>query len=165
MFQLPFGYYTISSQFHNCNGWGCMYCRLCGTSCSLSGRLSSVGWYILGGEKDAGYLRLCITIDDWRFSWFFRYLCIADILWNMVQASIGSLYNARVLPKLDNFTNPEQEFLILVFMLILLFIHTLDYFPLIPYGWLFFGIVITPLILDGLDDVLQVLCNTTAVQG
>ena len=60
------------------------------------------------------------------------YLYIADILWNVIQAILGSLCVDRLFIKLDTFTNPEQDFL--VFMLILLFIHTLNYFAAIPEG-------------------------------
>ena len=68
-----------------------------------------------------------------------------------------------MLIKLDNFTNPEQ-FVFGFFMLILTFIQTLDYFPEIPDGWFFFGVVITTPGLDYIDNIMQLLCNTTEVK-
>ena len=80
--------------------------RLGVTTCSSTGNMGSVGWYSLGGEKDAGYLSFCISIDASRVSWCFRSLHIVDILWSMIQDSLGQPCEARVLPKIYSFTNP-----------------------------------------------------------
>ena len=86
-----------------------MSCRFGGTYCSLPGRIGSDGLYVWGGEIDLGDLRFCITSDDWRVSWRFRYLYIEATLWNMIQASLGSLYEALVLLNMNTFNNPVQE--------------------------------------------------------
>ena len=76
-----------------------------------------------------------------------------EYIWlNMIQASLGLLYDARVLLNLDTFTNPERFFLVLV--LILLFIHTLHYFSAISHGLFIFDVVITTLGLDVLGNYL-----------
>ena len=126
LLQLPLGSNTISLQFHNCNRQSWMSCRSGRTTCSSTVRLVSNGWYSWGGEKDAGNLNFCIAIDAWRVYWCFRSLYIADILWNIIQASLGSLCEARVFTKLDTFTNPVRLLFFSVFMIILHFIHLLD---------------------------------------
>ena len=73
-FQVPLVSNPISSKFHNCNRRGWMSCRSGGTTCSSTAMLGSVGWYIWGGEKDAGDLRFWISSDAWRASWCFRSL-------------------------------------------------------------------------------------------
>ena len=51
----------------------------------------------------------------------------------MFQASLRSLCDARALLNMYTFTNLYENFFV-VFMLNLLFIHTLDYFLEIPHG-------------------------------
>ena len=132
--------------------------------CNLSGMLGSVGWYGWGAKIYLGHFRFWISSNDWRVSWFFRSLYIADILWKIIQDSLGSLCDARVLLKQDTFTNPERgPFFAL--MLILLFIHKIYYFPQIPDRSLFFYLLITTPGPDGLYNVLQMLCNTMALKG
>ena len=87
-----------------------MSCRSGGTSCSLPGMISYIGWYGWGGEKYLGDLRFWIARDDWRVSWCFRSLYIAAILWNIIQDSLVSLCDAWLLLNMDTFTNPEQDF-------------------------------------------------------
>ena len=86
-----------------------MYCRPGGTSCSSPGRLGSVVLYVWGDKKDAGYPRFWIVIDAWRVSWCLRYLYIAAILWNTIQAIPGSLCDDWLFIKLDTFTSPERD--------------------------------------------------------
>ena len=47
--------------------------------------------------------------------------------------------------------------IVLLFMLILRFIHTLDYFLTIPHGVFLKDFVITTPVLDRLDNILQLL--------
>ena len=82
--------------------------RAGGTTCSLTGRIGSVGCYIWVGEKYVGDLRFCIASDSLRVSWYFRYLYIANILWNMIHSSLVPIYESRVFLKLGTFTNPVQ---------------------------------------------------------
>ena len=82
----------------------------------------------------------------------------------MIKAILVSLCDAWLLLNMDTLTNPERDFLV-VFMVILLFINTFDYFLEIPDGWLFFDFIITTLVLEGLYGFLQLMCNATAVQG
>ena len=70
----------------------------------------------------------------------------------MIQDSLGLLCDSCVLLNMDTFTDPEQDFL--VFMLILLYIHLIDYFLEIPHALFIFGVVITTPVLYGIDDVL-----------
>ena len=51
------------------------------------------------------------------------------------------------------------------FVLILHFIHPLDYFPEMSHGGFWYDVVITTPVLDSLDNVLQLLCNTMLVKG
>ena len=71
----------------------------------------------------------------------------------MIKAILVSLCDAWLLLNMDTLANPERDFLV-VFMVILLFINTFDYFLEIPDGWLFFDFIITTPGIDGLDDVL-----------
>ena len=82
---------------------------------------------------------------------------IAVILWNIIQASLVSLCDTRLFLNMDNFTNPERDFF-LVFMLILLFIQTLDHFPEIPDGRFFFDVAI---IAPGPDGLKMYACHRT----
>ena len=50
-------------------------------------------------------------------------------------------------------------------MLIPLFIYTLDYFAEMPDAQFFLNVVINTLRLGGLENVLNLLFNTMAVQG
>ena len=111
LFQLPLGSNIIPSQLLICDGRGWMSCRSGGTSCCLTRRISSVGWYSWGGKKDTRELRFWIESDDWGVCWCFRYLYIADIFWNIIQSSLGSLCDACVLLNLDTFTNLERDFI------------------------------------------------------
>ena len=52
----------------------------------------------------------------------------------------------------------------LVFILVLLFIHTIGYFPEKPDGLLFFDVVITTPGLDRIYNVLQLLYKNTEFQ-
>ena len=128
VFQLPLGSNTISSQFNTCNEKGWMACSSGRTTCSSTVRPVSVYWYIWGGGKYAGDVRFWIKSDIWRVSCCFGSLYMSAILRNMIQASLGSLCEALLLIKLDTFTNPIWVFNSLVFMLILLFIHPLNYY-------------------------------------
>ena len=82
-----------------------------GTSCSLTGRISYDGWYGWGGKIDSADFIFWIARNDWRMYWCFRSLYIVAILWNMIQASLGSLCVARFFLNMDTFTNPKWEFL------------------------------------------------------
>ena len=42
-------------------------------------------------KKKIGDFRCWIESDSWRVSFYFRSLYIADILWNYIQASLGSI--------------------------------------------------------------------------
>ena len=83
-----------------------------GTTCSSTGRIGSVGWYRWGGEKYARDLRFWIARNNWRVSWYFRYLYISAISWNMTQVSLVSLCKACVLLRLYTFTNPVRLIII-----------------------------------------------------
>ena len=68
-----------------------MSCKSGGTSYRFPGKFSSEGWYLWVGELKKSDFRFWIASDDWRVYLCFRYLYIADILWNYIQASLGSL--------------------------------------------------------------------------
>ena len=87
-----------------------MSCSLRGNSCSFTGRLSYAGWYTWVGKKDLEDLSFWIASDDWRVSWCFRSLYIADIFWGMIQAILGSLCDACVFLNIYTFNNPERDF-------------------------------------------------------
>ena len=50
-------------------------------------------------------------------------------------------------------------------MSVLIFIHAFNYFAEIPEGFLFSDVIITTPVLDSLDNILKLLCNTKTVQG
>ena len=110
LFQLPFLSNPIFSQFHTCYG-RCRMSRGAGrTTFRLTGRLGYVGRYIWVGEKDTGDLSFFIESYAWRVFWCFRSLSIASVMWNMIQAILGSLCDARVLFNKYTYTNPVRNF-------------------------------------------------------
>ena len=78
---------------------GVWHCKAC--SCWLI-------WLVW--QKIYGKLRFYISRYGWGISWCFISLYISYILWNLIQAILGSLFDAWLLFKLDTFTNPERDF-------------------------------------------------------
>ena len=67
-----------------------------------------MGWQIKK-DLDSDFL-FCIERDSWRVSLCFRSLYITDILWNIIQDTLGSLWLEWLFLKLDTFTNPVHNF-------------------------------------------------------
>ena len=88
-----------------------MSCIYGGASCGLPGRFSSECWSFWGSEEKMGDFRCWIESYSWRVSFCFVSLYIADILYNLIQGSLWSLFLALLLLKIDTLLTPCATFL------------------------------------------------------
>ena len=115
LFQLMSGSNQIPSKYYTWERLGFMSCRSCGTSCMFTGRFCSESWSGWGDketQKLGGDFIFWMTSNDWRLSVCFIPLYIAAVLWNTIQASLGSLCSEHLLLNPDNFTNLVRKFFV-----------------------------------------------------